>query len=141
MACFSVIKKIEINAAQISLCSDGIIRVMIKKNIEVTASHLKEMFEIYNELTQGQKYSFIYYTEDGSTSVSEDGRAYSKSKEHSFPKACIAIVVTRLSQKLLANFYFKFNKPSYPFRVFNKMDEAEKWCLEQYAKVQKEELV
>lgn len=141
MACFSVIKKLETTAAHISLCSDGIIRVMIKKNTEVTAEHLKVMFENYNELAQGHKYSYIYYTEDGSTSVSEDGRAYSKSEEHSFPKACIAIMVTRLSQKLLANFYFKFNKPSYPFQVFNKMDEAEKWCLEEYAKAQKQELV
>lgn len=141
MPCFSVIKKIETDAAHISLCSDNIIRVMIKKNTEVTPAHLKAMFEIYKELTQSHKYSFLYYTEDGSTSVSEEGRAYSKKEEHSFEKACVAVVVTRLAQKLIANFYFKINKPSYPFRVFNKMDEAEKWCLKEYAKNLTAELV
>ena len=133
MASFSVTKKTETDAAQISVCSDGIIRVMLKKKTEVNAEHFEKLFKTYNELVQGQKFPFIYYAEDGSSSVSEDGRAYAKKEEYSFPKVCNAVVVTRLSHKLLANFYFKFNKPSYPFKVFNKMDEAEAWCLEQFA--------
>ena len=135
MAHFSVIKKTETSAAQISVCSDGIIRVMFKKKTEVNADHFKKLFEVYNELVQGEKHSFIYYAEDGSSTVSEDGRAYAKNEEYSFPKVCNAVVVTRLSQKLIANFYFKFNKPSYPFKVFDKMEEAEKWCLEEYSKI------
>ncbi|MES2512614.1 MAG: hypothetical protein V4580_00665 [Bacteroidota bacterium] len=137
MPCFSVTKKTETDAAQISLCSDGIIRVMIKKDIEITPGHFKILFETYNELVQGKKHPFIYYAEEGSSTVSDDGRAYAKASEHLFPKVCNAVVVTRLAHKLLANFYFKFNKPSYPFKVFTRMDEAEKWCLEQLAASQK----
>src|SRR6187402_3291538 len=136
MPCFSVIKKTETDAAQISVCSDGIIRVMLKKKVEVNANHFKKLFEVYNELVEGQRHPFIYYAEDGSSTVSEDGRAYAKKEEYSFPKVCNAVVVTRLSHKLIANFYFKFNKPSFPFKVFNKMDEAEKWCLEQLERSQ-----
>ena len=139
MSCFSVTKKTETDSAQISVCSDGIIRVMLKKKREVSSSDFEELFAVYNDLVQGKKHPFIYYAEDGSSSVSEEGRAYAKKEEYSFPKVCNAVVVTRLSHKLLANFYFKFNKPNHPFRVFNKMDDAEKWCLEEYAKV--EELV
>lgn len=141
MPCFSVIKKTETDAAQISVCSDGIIRVMIKKNTEVNAERFKTLFEVYNELVQGQKHPFIYYAEDSTSTVSEEGRAFAKKEEYSFPKVCNAVVVTRLAHKLLANFYFKFNKPNYPFKVFDKMDDAEQWCLEEYAKIQKEELV
>jgi hypothetical protein len=133
MPCFSVTKKTETDAAQISVCSDGIMRVMIKKNIEITPDHFKKLFETYNELVQGEKRPFIYYAEEGSSTVSEEARRYAKESEHLFPKICNAVVVNSLAHKLIANFYFKFNKPSYPFKVFNKMDEAEKWCLEQAA--------
>lgn len=141
MSCFSVIKKMETEAAQVSLCSDGIIRVMIKKNTEVNASHFEKLFTLYNEMVLGEPHPFIYYAEDSSSTVSEDGRAYAKKEEFSFPKVCNAIMVTRLAHKLLANFYFKFNKPSYPFKVFTSMGEAEKWCLQEYSKIRKEELV
>ncbi len=131
MSSYIVIKKEETASAHIFMCSDGIIRVLFKKNKEVNASDFKELFLVYNDLVQGNRHPFIYYPEDGSTTVTEDGRAYAKQEEFSFPKTCNAVVVTRLSHKLLANFYFKFNKPSHPFKVFNKMDDAEKWCLEQ----------
>lgn len=141
MSYFSVIKKAETDAAQISFCSDGIIRVMLKKNTEVNANHFRKMFEEYNKLVEGKRHPFIYYAEDGSATVSEDGRAFAKKEEYSFPKVCNAVVVTRLAHKLLANFYFKFNKPNYPFKVFTNMSEAEKWCLEEYQKSKKTELV
>ena len=135
MSSFSVTKKSETEAAQISVCSDGIIRVMFKKKTEVNASHFKALFEIYNDLVEGDRYAFIYYAEDSSVTVTDDGRNYAKNEEYSFPKICNAVIVSNLAHKLLANFYFKFNKPNYPFKVFNKMGEAEKWCLEEFAKV------
>ena len=137
MSSFSVTKKSETEAAQISVCSDGIIRVMFKKKMEVNASHFKKLFESYNNLVEGNKYAFIYYAEDSSVTVTDDGRNYAKNEEYSFPKICNAVIVSNLAHKLIANFYFKFNKPHYPFKVFNKMREAEKWCLEECANVQK----
>jgi hypothetical protein len=136
MPSFSVTKKAETESAQVSVCSDGIIRVMLKKKKEVNAREFKKLFEVYNELVEGKKYPFIYYAEDSSVIVSDDGRNYAKNEEYSFPKVCNAVIVTNLAHKLLANFYFKFNRPHYPFKVFNKMDEAEKWCLEEFKKIQ-----
>jgi hypothetical protein len=140
MSCFNVTKKRETDAAQISVCSDGIIRVMFKKRTEVNQHHFKQLFDVYNELVEGERFPFLYYAEDSSVIVSEDGRAYAKNEEYSFPKVCNAVIVSNLAHKLIANFYFKFNKPSYPFRVFSKMQDAEKWCLEEFSKIQKAEL-
>lgn len=131
MTQFSVIKKAETQIAQVSLCSDGIIRVMIKKQADVDAQQLKILFEVYNQIVEGKAYAYIYYTEDSTTNFTDDGRSYAKNEEFSFPKICNAVVVTKLAHKLIANFYLKFNKPYYPYKVFNDMNEAEKWCLEQ----------
>ncbi len=141
MSCFTVIKKAETEVAKVSFCSDYIVRVMIKKNVDVTAEQFKELFALYNQLCEGEAYPYLYYAEDSSSNITEEARRYAKENEFSFPKVCNAALVTRLAHKLLADFYLKFNKPHYPFKVFSNMDDAERWCLEQYANHQKSNLV
>jgi hypothetical protein len=131
MSNYIVIKKSETDAAEISICDDGIIRVMFKKNMEVGPPEFKELFEKYNALVEGKGYPYIYSVEDSSVTITNEGRTYSKEKEFSFPKVCNAYVVTSLAHKLLANFYLKFNKPFYPSKVFTTMEDAEIWSLQQ----------
>lgn len=89
------------------------------------------MFEKFNGLIEGKKYPYIYYVEDSSIVFTAEGREYSKQNEDSFPKICNAFVVNSIAYKLIANFYIKFNKPSYPSKSFNNFNEAEKWCKDQ----------
>lgn len=131
MSNYIVIKKSETQAVEIAICSDGIIRVMFKKNTEIGPSEFKELFKTYNAIVEGKSYPYIYYVEDGSVIFTNEGRAYSKENEFSFPKICNAYVVKSLAHKLIANFYLKFNKPFYPSKVFTTMDEAEAWCFNQ----------
>ncbi len=42
-----------------------------------------------------------------------------------------AIVIHSLSQKILADFYIRFNKPVKPTKVFFNLKSAEKWTLKQ----------
>lgn len=130
-----ITKKTETDAAYLNLGNDGIIRVIIKRKTEVNAAVLKKLYKVFNEIENGEPYAFIYYTEDSSVTMTEEGRTFAKEEENSFPKICEAVVVTNLSHKLLANFYLRFNKPNYPFKVFSKMEDAEKWCLFQMKKV------
>ena len=136
MSNYTIIKKVETIATEISMCSDGIMRVMYKKNTEIDPSILKDLIENYNKLVEGKKYSYIYYTEDDSVTFSNDVRDYFKQNEHSFPKICDAFIAKSLAHKLIANFFLKFNKPAYPFKVFSNMEDAEIWCLEQSQKHQ-----
>lgn len=131
MSCFSVIKKIETETAQVSLCSDGIIRVMLKKKAEITSPNTEENIKAYIEISEGKKYAFLVYSEDGTVVYTDDARKKAKELEHTFEKTCMAVLVKTLGHKLIANFYLNFYKPEFPFKVFNKLDEAEAWCLEQ----------
>ncbi len=40
-----------------------------------------------------------------------------------------AIVISNLAQKLIANFYLKFNKPPRPTKIFYDSDKAVEWIL------------
>lgn len=114
------------------LCSDHIVRVEFKRDMEITARDIAQNHIAYNELVGGEKYPFIYYAEDGSVNYTEDARLYSKNNEGDFPKLCIAIVVETLAHKLVANFYIRFNRPRIDLRIFDKLEEAEAWCAQQY---------
>lgn len=46
----------------------------------------------------------------------------------------MAVLVNTLGHKLIANFYLNFYKPDFPFKVFNKINDAEAWCFEQNQK-------
>lgn len=131
MSSYIVIKKEETDASHISMCSDGIIRVLFKKNIEIGPPVLKDLFEKFNEIIEGVSYPYIYFAEDGSVIFTTEGNAYSKQNQHLFPKICNAFVTKSLAQRLIANFYLKFNKPENPSKLFTSHDEAERWCFQQ----------
>ena len=42
-----------------------------------------------------------------------------------------AIVINSLPQKIIADFYLKFNKPVSPTKIFNSLEKAVKWTFDQ----------
>lgn len=40
-----------------------------------------------------------------------------------------AIVISNFAQKIIANFYIKFNKPKMPTKIFTSTDKAYEWIL------------
>lgn len=140
MASFSVTKKTETNTAYIHLCSDGIVRILLKRNSELNIPELKVNNLALNELVEDKKYAFLYYTEDDTVTHSSEARAFGKKNENAVPKLCTAVVVNSLAHKLVANFYLKFNKPTIPFKVFDQMNDAEKWCLKEFSNSKPAEL-
>jgi hypothetical protein len=131
MSSYIVIKKEETDAAYISMCSDGIIRVLFKKNKEIDPEALKVLFDKFNEMIEGISYPYMYFAEDGSVVFTTEGNAYSKQNQHLFPKVCSAFVTKSLAQRLIANFYLRINKPTHPSKLFNNQIEAEHWCFQQ----------
>lgn len=109
---------------------------MLKKKSEIGSEHVRENINAYISIIENRKYSYLFYAEDDSVVYTEEARRDAKTNENLFPKICIAVVVKNLAHKLVANFYFKFHKPNYPFRVFDKMKDAETWCFEQTVKQQ-----
>lgn len=134
MSAYIVIKKMETDTASINLCNDGIIRVMLKRKSEITRSDTEENIKAYAEISGDKKYAFLIYCEDGTVVYTDEARKRAKELESAFEKSCIAVLVKTLGHKLIANFYLNVYKPNFPYRVFNKMDEAEAWCIEQNKK-------
>ncbi len=138
MSSYIVIKKTETQTASINLCDDGLVRVMLKKKSEIDVPQAQENINAYIQITDNKKYAFLIYAEDDSVVYTEEARRHAKLQEDTFLKSCMAIMVKTLAHKLVANFYLNFYKPNFPFKVFNKMNDAEAWCLEQNQKQRKD---
>ena len=136
-----ILKTIETLTMKASLSSDDIVRVMLKKNSEIDSDATLKNIKAYIELTNNNKYAFIIFAEDSSVVYTEDARKNAKINEQLFEKVCIAVIVKTLAHRLITNFYFKFYKPGYPFKVFTNVNEAEDWCLKECTKIQKADLV
>lgn len=56
---------------------------------------------------------------------------FAKGQVHSPLRKSQAIVIDGLAQKIVANFYMKFNKPDCPVEIFNNPEDALKWSIAQ----------
>lgn len=133
MSTYIVIKKSETQTAHISLCDDGIVRVILKRNSEIGSTEAKENYEAFNNLVEGKYFSFLFTTEHSSASYTDEGLKYVKEFGNTaFPKICGAGVAKSLAHKLIANFYTGLLNRAIPHKTFTDYDEAEAWCLKMY---------
>lgn len=132
---YVVIKKSETPTAIISLCSDDIMRVLYKKNSDIGAKEVQQNFDEINALRENKLYSLLYSPEDSTVVVNNEGMKFSERNSYTMvPKICVAIVVTSLAHKLIANFYIKIKNLKTPHKVFTNSDDAEVWCHQQNKK-------
>ena len=129
MHSYSVLKKAETKTACIEFCNDDIVRVLFKKEVEIDAQELKNIFDIYNDFTKGKSCGYIYHAEDGVANLSGEAKRFMNLNPNYFQKKCVAVVVKSLPQRLVANFYLKIVQSRTPYKVFNSLSDAEKWCL------------
>jgi hypothetical protein len=116
----------EVNCGVIRLGDDGIMYMYMREGYTVEVEDLKELVKITGELGGGKKYpnlikGGIY------TSISSEARAYSATTESNLFTLADAFVIRSMAQKLLANFYLKFDKPVSPTRFFDAEKEAIAW--------------
>ena len=63
-------------------------------------------------------------------SITPDARKVDINKDEAYTLA-IALVINELSQRLLANFFFKLRRINYPVKTFKNEDEATEWLHQQ----------
>lgn len=121
-----IVKVTEIAQAIVRLRSDGIVHVHYKEHTEITVELQNKMYDIFIQMCDDVKRPFLFTAEDYVT-VDKEARDNAIKMEYKYMGAVTAVVANSIAYKLLANFYFKINKPKTPFRVFNTEDAAIKW--------------
>lgn len=81
---------------------------------------------------------FNIFQFDSFSDIKPEMRDWSADSDGNKNTHCDAIVIESLSQKIIADFYVKFNKPTLPTKIFYSLDKAANWTLKQIEKNQEE---
>jgi hypothetical protein len=121
-----VIKEMETTTLIIRLRQDGIVHCTFKENSTLDIEQQLINLNSYIVITDNKKHPFLFDAREG-VWVTKEARDNAITIEHLSPVCASAIVVKTLPYKLIANFYYKFNKPKNPYKVFNNEDDAVEW--------------
>lgn len=120
------VKRIDHEQLIVALRQDGIVHVAFLPNTEITVELQSVMIDLYNQLTLGKKHYFIF--EGGEfVSITREARENAIVMEDSTPTIASAIIVKNLGQKIIADFYYKVNRPKQPYKVFWSFEKGIEW--------------
>jgi hypothetical protein len=88
------------------------------------------MQESYWEITKVKR-PFIF-TADEFISITTKARKNSKKMEPFVPNMGTVLVVRNLAQRILADYYYKFDKPGIPYKVVKDFDKGIQWIRETF---------
>lgn len=119
-------KVIEIDEAIIGLRKDGIGHVYFKPGMELTIAIQYKLLDCYNEITGGIKTPFIFEAGEY-VNVTSEARDNATHLEAIAPLSATVVVVNNLAYKLIADFYYKFNRPKQPYKVVSSFNDGIAW--------------
>ena len=127
-------KIISVPGATIDYRNDGIIHITYEDKL----LNLEEVSSIFKATRQNAIWEItpILATGGPFTNFEVDARAFIASEEVMKHCSAVAMVSKTLGEKILANFYIKFNNPSKPTKFFSNKEEALNW-LKQFETVAK----
>ena len=110
------------------LYKNRIFHVIIPPNRKVGIENIETGYRILDE-NGGGKYYNIYqfnYLSD----VEPEVREWAASQIGNHYTFCDAIVIKNWGQKIMTDFYLKFNKPKMPTKIFYSVEKAYDWIKE-----------
>ncbi len=118
--------KIVLSHSTIILRDDGILELYTSDEHEYTIDCTKENVKAFGELSGGKKVPVLIIG-GAFTSVTPEAREFMASEESLEYSKAEAFLVNTLAQKILIQFYIKFNRPLVPTRIFTEKEKAIEW--------------
>lgn len=125
----SFVDVLDFNKTQVFLEENDIIHIKIKPEQVIEVNDFKEIIKRIIELGL-VKPRLILFEAGYHASVSPEVRDFAAHPNANYLSLGDAIVIHTLAQRLMANFYVNFNKPSRPTKVFDNVDEAFTWLYQ-----------
>ena len=110
----------------VAMRHDGIVHVKFLSNTEINVEFQGILVEFYDQITYGKNACFIF--EGGEfISITKEARENAIKMEKEALTLASAVVFNNLAQRILADFYYKVNKPSKPYKVFSSFEKGIEW--------------
>ncbi|MFI5151009.1 MAG: hypothetical protein ACHQRM_14835 [Bacteroidia bacterium] len=123
-------KTIQLRIGSAFLREDGIFQVNLLPHETFSIQDVKELVEVKQKLFGTQLVKNLWIIGEH-TAPDHEAREYSTTGDRAYNRRADAFVIHSLSQRLVANFYLKVNKPKVPTHFFSEEKDAVEWLLKQ----------
>lgn len=124
-----VIVERRMHGARYILFSNRILYVRFPKYEQIDMRFPNYGYEFLDEFGGGKFYNIFHF--DSFNDITEELREWAASPLENKYTHCDALVLSNLGQKILADFYIRYNKPVKPTKVFYSVEKALDWIFEQ----------
>jgi hypothetical protein len=115
-------------SALFRLYSEGVYHVIIKKGERITKDFIQLGYDFLDENGGGRYYNIYEFS--SFSEVDPDVREWMAAPPVRSYTIADALVISGFPQKLIADFYVRFNKPVNPTRIFTSQEKALDWINE-----------
>ncbi|MES2284879.1 MAG: hypothetical protein V4547_04260 [Bacteroidota bacterium] len=124
-------QEIETRTVVNSLIEEGVLKVVVKENVNLTLKDAQDNYKAAVQLTNGKRFSVLVEGHDFVT-IDDDAREFSSTAEAFVNTIAMAIVVRSLSTRLLGLFLLQLNKRNHKtdIKLFKNGDVALLWIKE-----------
>lgn len=120
--------KEDLSFACYELRADGVIVLRLIDELMIDLEKAKLMHGALGRMTKdGPRKVFVLNGKF--TSADNEARVFLASTAKLKQIEKVAVTIHSLSQRILANFFLKVNKPPFPIRFFTSAEQAEKWLM------------
>lgn len=123
---FVVIEEIKHDLFHLILRSDGIVQMNTYDEAYFSIKEAKEFVMALKKITKGVPH-LVLKVPGRHASVDSEARTYMATEEALHFSKAEAVIIRNVAQRMIGNFYLKFDKPKKPIHLFNDIEEAERW--------------
>lgn len=123
-----IVKQVEDPEFIIGLRDDGLMHMYYKSGTVIDVNIQNRVRDAAFSLSGNKKMPCLFEAGEYVT-LTKEARANAIDSEESFPACASAVIVQHLAYKMIADFYYKINKPKQPFKVFRNIEEAIEWLI------------
>lgn len=120
------VKSVESAQYIVGIRTDGIVHVYYKDYVEITVDLQHEIKDVFHTLLPKGKHLFIFQA-GHHCSINKAARDNAIAMQDQVPAKAYVVYAQNMVYKMIANFYYKFNKPKQPFKVVTDFEEGVLW--------------
>lgn len=132
---FKVLDEMDIGPMIYRLYEHRIFHAIVKSGEKVSMEMTTKGYEFLDRNGGGRFYNLYQF--ESYAEMDPEVRTWAADTSGNHYTHCDAIVITNLAQKIIANFYIKFNKPQMPTKVFTSTEKAIEWIFSMMEKEDK----
>lgn len=122
-----LIDEVDIGSILYRLYEDRIFHAIVKEGEKVTMEMVQKGYDFLDKNGGGVFYNIYEFR--SFADIEPEVRNWSAQKSGNLYTHIDAIVINNFAQKILTDFYLKFNKPIKPTKIFFSVEKALEWVL------------